>query len=318
MFCPYCQGHTRKFGKNRNGSQRYRCDACKRTLTDAETRPVDRRRLAEDKAVIMLRMVLEGMSVRSTERLTQVHRDTILATMVDAGKRCKAFMEKFIQGVQVDDVQADEIWSFVGAKQKTCDRQGCDDSERGDSWCFVGMTRYTKLVLAWHLDKRTPEAANIFCKKLRAATTGRFQLSTDGYKPYLIAVWEAFRQGIDFAQLIKVYSTTGNKKSSATRYSPGEVIDAYAVPCLGTPDIDQVCTSHSERKNLSLRMAIRRWTRLTNAHSKKWANHEAALGLWFAYYNFCRVHMTLKTTPAVAAGLTDHTWTVAELLERIG
>jgi hypothetical protein len=121
----------------------------------------------------------------------------------------------------------------------------------------------------------------------------------------------------DFAQLIKVYSATGNRKSSESRYSPVEVIDCYAVPCLGEPVPERVCTSHAERSNLSVRMAIRRWTRLTNAHSKRWRNHEAALALYFAYYNFCRLHSTIKTTPAVAAGVTEKPWSVAELLEKI-
>jgi IS1 family transposase len=187
----------------------------------------------------------------------------------------------------------------------------------GDAWCFVGMDRESKLVLAWHLGKRSTEATVIFAAKLGEATRGRFQLSTDGFKPYQTAVPVIFGNSIDFAQLVKTYASNPERTSEA-RYSPGEVIDVKAYARTGTPDMDRVCTSHAERQNLSMRMTIRRLTRLTNAHSRKWANHSAALALYFAYYNFCRVHGTLKTTPAVAAGLTDHTWSVAELLERIG
>jgi hypothetical protein len=187
--------------------------------------------------------------------------------------------------------------------------------------------RFREEPLTWHVGKRTAYDAVLFTDKLRHATAGRFQLSTDGFKPYRTAVPDSFGDTVDFAQLVKVYS---NPPEEEGRHSPGQVVDTYSVVIAGNPNEDQICTSHSERANLSIRMAIRRMTRLTNAHSKKWANHEAAFALWFAYYNFCRVHTTLtdetrtddeprrKTTPAMAAGLTDHVWSVAELLGAIG
>lgn len=316
MFCPVCTCECRKFGKNRNGSQRFRCDVCEKTFTDAATQPTDRRKLDAEKAVMCLRMLLEGNSIRSTERLTGVARNTIMTTMVDVGIKCKSFMERTLVGIPVDNVQADEIWGFVGCKERTKNIKGHGD-EVGDAWCFVGITRKTKLILTYHLGKRGVEDTRTFCHKLRKATSGKIQLSTDGYRPYLTAVWDAFKNEVDYGQLVKVYATPSGGKSQS-RYSPGEVVDAYAVPCIGEPEMDDVCTSHAERQNLNIRMGIRRMTRLTNGHSKKWENHDAALALYFAYHNFCRVHTTLKTTPAVAAGLTDHVWSVSELLEQIG
>jgi transposase-like protein/IS1 family transposase len=328
MNCPSCEGATRRFGKNRNGSQRFRCDACEKTFTDESTRPVDRRKLNAEKAVLCLRMLLEGNSIRSTERLTEVHRDTIIDAMIEAGEKCEAFLTRVVQDVHANDVQADEIWGFVGCKEKTRQLKGYSECV-GDAWCYVAIERDTKLILAWHLDKRTPLVTTMFSAKLRTATSGRFQLSTDGMTQYRTAVPLVFGyDNIDYAQLVKTYGNTP-EQGTAARYSPGDVVGIQTVVLMGQPDDARICTSHAERSNLSIRMAVRRMTRLTNAHSKKWDNHKAAMALYFAYYNFCRVHTTLtdatrtedqpkrKTTPAMASGLTDHVWSVAELLARI-
>lgn len=170
----------------------------------------------------------------------------------------------------------------------------------------------SKLILAWHVGKREPEDTAWFSEKLRAATTGRFQLSTDGFKPYCTAIPEAFGGNIDFAQLIKRYGK--QPESGNGRYSPPAIIGIRKREMWGRPNMDAVCTSHVERGNLSIRMGIRRMTRLTNAFSKKWENHEAHLAIWLLFYNFCKVHGTLKSTPAMAAGLTDHVWSISELL----
>lgn len=317
MLCPACQLECRRFGTNRNGSQRYRCDTCIRTYTDKTTRPADRRCLSPEKAIFCLRMLLEGNSIRSTERLCEVNRDTIINAMVAAGEKCEPFLARMVNGFPATDVQADEVWGWVGCKEKTRERNGYGH-EKGDAWCFVALDRPTRLVLTWHLDKRTADATVWFAEKLEAATAGRFQLSTDGFTPYRAAVPLVFgERTIDFAQLVKTYGNPP-EGGSAGRYSPGEIIDIKTYVRLGTPDPDRICTSHSERANLDIRMAVRRMTRLTNAFSKKWDNHRAAMALWFAYYNFCRVHGTIKSTPAVAAGLADHTWSVAELLSKIG
>ena len=299
MFCPTCRNPARRFGFNRNGSQRYRCADCG-TFTDETTRPPDRRRLPAERAVLVLRMLLEGVSVRSTERLTETHRDTILAAMVEAGENCQRFLERAVGRVTVEDVQADEIWAFVGCKERTAQRHAYGP-EVGDAWCFVGIERTNKLVLAWHLGKRTPQDTTLFAVKLARATNGRFQLSTDGFTPYRTAIPLVFGNGLDFAQLVKVYATPPQNTGAQTRYSPGEVIDTYSLIRTGEPDEDRICTSHAERANLTMRMTIRRLTRLTNAHSKTWRNHEAALALYFAYYNYCRSHMTLTSGWATSA-----------------
>jgi len=265
-----------------------------------------------DKEIFSLRHLLEGTSIRSTERLVEVHRDTIITATVTAGKSCQRFLEHVVRSVQVSDVQADEIWGFVYCKERTRVRENWDE-DCGDAYCFVALERYTKLVLAWHLGKRCPEDTDVFSGKLRAATNGRFQLSTDGYTPYRTAIPSAFRQEIDFAQIVKVY---GNAPEAERRYTPPQVVGVTLVPCMGEPDMAKVCTSHVERNNLNMRMMVRRLTRLTNAFSKKWENHEAALGLFFAYYNFCRVHTTLKMTPAMQAGLASRPWSLAKLLQK--
>jgi transposase-like protein/IS1 family transposase len=312
MLCSLCQNEARKFGRNRNGSQRYRCDGCARTFTDESTRPTDRRRLAPDKMVLCLRMLLEGNSIRSTERLTGVHRDTIIDAMVEAGKKCKRFLESAIHHVPVEDVQADEIWGFVGCKERTRQFRRYDESV-GDAFCFTAIERTTKLIVAWHLGKRSPGDTQDFADNLRRATTGRFQLTTDGYTPYQRAIPFTFGPRIDFATLVKNYETPDDGQR---RYSPADIVGITITIRTGEPDKDRICTSHVERHNRTIRMAVRRLTRLTDAHSKKWENHDAMLGLFFAYYNFCRNHGTIKSTPAVAAGLADHAWSVKELLAK--
>jgi transposase-like protein/IS1 family transposase len=314
MDCPLCGSSTRRFGRNRNGSQRYRCDACARTFTDETTRPTDRRCLDEQRVILCLRMLLEGNSIRSTERLTGAHRDTIIGAMVAVGERCERFLASVVQGVAVLDVQADEIWGFVGCKEKTRERHNLPE-DMGDAYCFTALERASKFILAWHLGKRCPMDTLEFADKLYAATSGRFQLTTDGYTPYRTVIPTMFGARVDFATLVKVYGES--EEESRRRYSPPRIIEVVATVRTGNPDPDRICTSHVERSNLTIRMMVRRMTRLTNAFSKKWENHEAALALFFAYYNFCRVHMTLKTTPAVAIGLTDHPWTMAQLLQRV-
>ena len=310
MLCTFCNNPAVRFGRNRNGSQRYRCEVCNRTFTDEESRPFDRRYLSHEKMILCLRMLLEGNSIRSTERLTGVNRNTIMGAMVANGERCQRFVESVIHQVPVYDVQCDEIWAYVGCHEKVRLRLGKGE-EYGDAYCFTALERYSKMLLVWHLGKRCPEDTQLFSDKLASATSGRFQVTTDGFTPYRVAIPDALGDRVDFATLVKSYGP-----GEEGRYSPPEVVDIRKTVRIGNPDMDRVCTSHVERHNLTIRMQIRRFTRLTNAFSKKWENHEAALALFFAYYNWCRVHMTLKTTPAVVAGLADHVWTVDELLER--
>jgi IS1 family transposase len=258
-----------------------------------------------------LKMLLEGCSIRSTERMTGIHRDTIMHMMVAAGENCQAFLEETLVDLEVDDLECDEVWGFVGMKEKTRQRKKASE-EYGDCYVFTAIERTTKLLVTWHVGKRCPQDTRLFAGKLNNATSGRFQLSSDGYTPYTIAIPAALGSRITYGQLVKVY---GTPQDGQKRYSPAMIIDCRKKALVGRPDWDRICTSHVERNNLHFRMTVRRMTRLTNGFSKKLENHEAMIALAIAYYNFCWKHGTLNTSPAVAAGLTDHVWTVRELLE---
>lgn len=315
MTCPCCHEIAKKFGKHRNGSQRYRCCSCGKTFTEEKAKLIGDMRIDLDRAEMCLRMLLEGNSIRSTERLTGTHRDTIIKLMVLIGERAKEFMADVVFKQFVNDVEVDEIWGYVGCKEKTRVRHDYAEGFCGDFYCFTGMERTSKLMLAWHLGKRSPEDTTIFLSKLGRATTGRFQLTTDGFGCYASSVPQEFAQTVDYAMLVKNYSNAEAKEERA--YSPAKIVSTTKTALWGRPDASRICTSYIERSNLSIRMGVRRMTRLTNAFSKKVENHEMALALFFCYYNFCRVHRTLKTTPAVAAGLAVKTWSVRELLERL-
>jgi len=267
-----------------------------------------------DRAIGVLNLLAEGCSIRSTERLTGINRNTIMGLLVFVGERCERLLENRVKDVLVRDVQADELWSFVQCKEKTKTRNGKDDVRIGDAYCFVGIERHTKLVLAWHLGRRTTADTFAFTEKLDHATKGNFQLTTDGFAPYRDAVVHSLgAKKIDFAQLVKVY---GASREGEQRYSPAKIIDAVPVPIYGNPDPERICTSHVERQNLTIRMQMRRLTRLTNGFSKKWENLKAAFAFFFAHYNFCRVHSSIRVTPAMEAGITDHIWTLGELITR--
>jgi IS1 family transposase len=265
----------------------------------------------QDKAVLALQLLVEGNSIRSTERITNLDRNTIMSLLVRAGERCQTLMVRHIVGLKVRDVEADEIWGFVQKKEGHKSLE--DGPEVGDAWCFVAIERNTKLILAHHLAKRSKLATETFLEKLRYATAddSKFQFTTDGFRFYPDATHMILGNRVDFAKLIKVY---GTPREGEQRYSPGEVVEAVPVRVYGNPDPKRICTSHIERQNLSVRMGMRRMTRLTNGFSKKWENLEAAYSLWFAYYNFARVHRSLRVTPCMEAGITDHIWTIAELI----
>jgi transposase-like protein/IS1 family transposase len=305
MTCHNCRSKCQKFGRDRKGNQRFRCCQCYKTYSDRPEK-LEGSYVPPQEITSILRLLVEGMSVRSIERITGIHRDTILNVLVLVGERCERLLERMVNGLPVRDVQCDEIWGFVGCKEK---RNANGDPLRGDAYCFVAIERNTKLVLTWHLGRRTTRDTEAFTEKLNEATAGTFQITTDGFKPYRDAVSYSLGTRVDFAQLIKVYASSQEE----TRYSPAEVVSTEVVPVIGNPNPDKICTSHVERQNLSIRMAMRRVTRLTNAFSKKWQNLKAAYALWFAYYNFCRIHQTLRVTPAMEAGITDHIWTLGEI-----
>jgi len=298
------------YGKRR--IQRYKCQQCgKRFSEPVATLFGADSRLPEAKALLILNCLLEGNSVHSTARLCDVEPRTVLNILILASEKCERLLGEKLRNVPVKDVEADEIWSFVGKKEKQV--RADDDPNLGDEYCFVAIERHSKLVLNFALGKRNQATTDAFIEGLRLATSAReFQITTDGFVPYVSAIENTLADRVDFAQLIKVYRAT---PEGERRYSPAEVVSTETVIGIGSPDPKRICTSHIERQNLSMRMGIRRFARLTNAFSKKWENHWAALALWFAFYNFCRIHKSLRVTPAMEAGITDHVWELRELLQ---
>jgi transposase-like protein/IS1 family transposase len=312
MKCQTCNSETKKFGKDRKGHQRYCCLSCKKTFIEAYERPLNEMRLPLEKALSVIKLLVEGCSIRSIERITGVEKRTIMSLLLLVGERCEKLMADRIQGLRVTNVACDELWGFCKMKEKTKTRKGIEDAQIGDAWCYVGMERNTKLVLAWHLGRRTAEHTTEFTEKLAHATKGRFQINTDGFAPYREAIsYSLGAQYVDFAVIVKQYAATAE---SETRYSPSDCIGCKKTAVYGQPDLQAASTSHIERQNLTVRMSMRRMTRLTNAFSKKWKNLRAAYALHFGYYNFCRIHMSLRVTPAMETGITDHVWTIQELL----
>lgn len=313
MNCQTCNRECNRFGKHRNGLQRFRCAQCRKTFTEDHTRLFGSMTVPEDKALLAIQLLIEGTSIRSTERITQLHRDTILRLLVLAGERCVSLMDHKMRNLQCKRIQADEIWSFIGKKQRHVRVEDAD--ELGDAWIFVAIDAESKLIPAYAVGRRDRETTYRFLANLRdrIAEEHRFQITTDGFHFYRRGVEDVFAGQADFAQLIKLYGDHG-QHDAAGRYSPAPMIETIIKIRDGRPDLRHISTSYVERQNLTIRMAIRRFTRLTNAFSKKLDNHKAACALHFAYYNFCRIHKTLRVTPAMEAGLTDHIWTLRELL----
>jgi IS1 family transposase len=253
------------------------------------------------------------VSIRSIERLEDVNKETILHMLNVAGVRCTEVLEKYIVNVPVEQVEADEVWGFVAKKEGHKTEAEQDNDKIGDAYTFVAIEAKSKLVVCYQLGRRDIATALKFTEKLQRASDGRFQLSTDGLRAYLEAVEQTFGADIDYAMLIKKYKSdeAGNLDR---RYSPGDFVGATKHVVTGNPDLDKVGTSYVERNNLTIRMSTRRLTRLTNAFSKKWDNFDMALALHFAYYNFCKVHGSLRVTPAMEAGITDHIWSWDELI----
>ena len=314
MNCSNCNSLSKKNGKDRNGNQRFKCLACGKRYSEPKDKNLGEMRLSEEKAVMCLKLLVEGCSIRSTERLTDVHRDTIIRLLETVGEKCLAIQETLVKNIKVADVQADEIWAYVGMKQKTANKQGLNDKEEvGNAYTFTAIESNSKLIVAWHLGKRTEADTLIFLEKLYAATepTKRFQMSTDGFRGYDHTVNEVLGTKADYGQIVKIY---GKPSPEEIRYSAADCIGIKKRVVCGNPDMDKVSTSYVERSNLTMRMSMRRLTRLTNGFSKKWENLNYALALYFAYYNFCRVHKTLRCTPAMEAGITKTVWTLIDLI----
>jgi IS1 family transposase len=270
--------------------------------------------LSLEQQVRVIAALTEGCSIRSIERLTEIHRDSIMRLGVRVGEGCARLHDRVMQDLQVNLIEMDEQWAFIAKKQKHLNDG--DPAYYGDVWVFTALAATQKAVISYVVGKRTSENALALAADLRARIMNRPQITADGYSPYIGALRQAFGggRGCDFAQLIKTYEATpGN--DSATRYSPGRIRSIEKEPVFGNPVKDLVSTSYVERFNLTNRMAIPRFTRLTNAFSKKFENHQAAVSLHIAHYNLCRVHETLRTTPAMALGVTNHIWAISELID---
>ena len=312
MTCGDCELPCQRFGTHRNGLQRFRCPQCKRTYTEAHQLTLGEMYVSEEKALLALQMLVEGNSIRSTQRITGIDQNTIMKMLALAGERCEKLMGKLIVNVPVKDVECDEIWGFVQKKEAHKGPEQAHDDSVGDAYCFVAMERNTKLVLNFALGRRSVATTQVFIEGLRHATSGqRFQITTDGFSPYRAAICDTLGDRVDFAQLIKVYRAPSEGEA---RYSPAEISATEVVPVMGNPDPARICTSIVERQNLTIRMQMRRLTRLTNGFSKRWDSLWSAYCLHFAYYNFCRIHRSIRVTPAMEAGITDHVWELAELL----
>jgi IS1 family transposase len=255
-------------------------------------------------------LLVEGMSIRATCRVTGVSKPTVLKLLVDLGTACRAYHDANVRGLTCRRVQCDEIWSFVAVKDKNIlpDEQGYG---RGSIWTWTAIDADTKLMAAYHVGTRDAGCAYEFMQDLASRIETRIQLTTDGHKAYINAVADSFGSNIDYAMLIKLF---GETPAGPGRYSPPACIGANLTPIMGSPEVDHISTSHVERANLTIRMQNRRFTRLTNAFSKKVENLEHSVAITFMHYNFCRVHQTLRVTPAMAAGLTDHVWEIADMI----
>jgi IS1 family transposase len=270
---------------------------------------VNMNRLSTAQRVAVVKALVEGCSIRATVRLTGVAKNTITKLLVELGEACSAYQHTALVNLPCKRVQADEIWSFVGAKDVnvTADREGF----AGSVWTWTAICADTKLCVSYLVSDRSPASAYEFMMDVASRLKNRVQLSTDGHRPYLEAVETAFGGQIDYAQIVKVY---GADPEGERRYSPAICLSCDVRVIAGSPDPKHISTSYVERQNLTMRMSMRRFTRLTNAFSKKVENHAAAVALYFMFYNFARVHQTLRVTPAMEAGLADHVWTIEEIV----
>ncbi|MGA2787092.1 MAG: hypothetical protein ABSF60_06150 [Verrucomicrobiota bacterium] len=271
--------------------------------------------LKTEKKAMAVSMLAEGNSIRSIERITGIHRDTIMRLGLRVGEACQKIMDSKMRDLTCKQIECDEIWGFIGAKRKNAERVGA----YGDVWTFIALDADTKLIPSFIVGKRDTYHARAFMEDLAGRMANRIQVSTDSLKAYPDAIERGFGTEVDHGQIVKTYSMSvlGNA-AAAVRYSPVEIVKVERTIVSGMPDVSRITTSHIESQNLTLRMHCRRLTRLTNAYSKKFENFQAAVALNFAYYNFCKTHNSLRMTPAQAAGVENSAWTVAELIERCG
>lgn len=268
-------------------------------------------KLSTEKRRQVVAALVEGNGIRATVRMTGVSKNTIAKLLVELGAACADYLDKALVNLNCKRIQCDEIWSFVGAKEDNVREELRGTFGVGNVWTWVAMDADSKLIAAWTVGGRDAGTAYGFMQDLANRLTNRVQLTTDGHRAYLSAVEDALGSNVDYAMLVKLY---GSDRESEVRYSPGECIGCREIVVSGKPDPQHISTSYIERQNLTMRMQMRRFTRLTNGFSKKLENHIASIALHYMHYNFCRVHQTLRVTPAMEAGVADHIWTITEML----
>jgi IS1 family transposase len=279
----------------------------KRSSTMASMNKLDNTERAK-----IIHLLCEGVSIRAVTRLTGVSKTTVSKLVVDAGQAASWYQDRVFQNLNCKRLQVDEIWGFIAAKQRNVGTMKRQQTDAGDAWLWLATDADTKLVPCWHVGGRDGGAAFEFIDDLASRLGSRVQITTDGHKAYLDAIDTAFGGEVDYAMLVKLYGAA--PEAAKGRYSPAECTGAIKTPISGDPDHKHISTSYAERNNLNVRMHSRRMTRLTNAFSKKMENHAHAMALHFLYYNFVRIHKTLKVTPAIAAGVTDRLWEVADMV----
>ena len=269
-------------------------------------------KLPIDKRVQIINLPVEGNSLRATSRIADVSINTVTKLLVNVGAACDKFHNDHVIAVNSKRIQCDEIWSFVYAKEKNKPQ---DMDEAGDVWTWTAIDADSKLILSWFVGDRSGESANEFIRDVYRRITNRVQITTDGLFNYVEAVTDSFGSQVDFAQLVKIYGKEGSQGNAEKKYSPPECIGAKKAVVTGNPDPKHISTSYVERQNLTMRMHMRRFTRLTNAFSKKVENHCYAIALHFVYYNFVKLHKTLRVTPAMAAGITKRFMSIEDLVK---
>lgn len=271
-------------------------------------------RLSTEKRAMIVRSLVEGNSIRATARMVDCSKNTVTKLLRDLGAACAAYHDENVVGVASERIQADEIWAFCYAKAKNVQEDKKGEFGYGDVWTFTALDADSKLMISWLVGQRNSRDATAFMMDLRHRVEGRPQITTDGHSMYKWAIDRAFGADVDYAMLVKKYAS----EQEEVRYSPAVCVDAQPWPVFGDPDPDHISTSYVERSNLTIRMSNRRFTRLTNAFSKKVENLEHSVALHFMHYNFCRIHRSLRVTPAMEAGVTDHLWSVEDLLGLLG
>ena len=262
-----------------------------------------------EKKAQIIQLLVEGNSMRSTSRIADVSINTVSKLLVDVGNACRRFHNDKVMKVDCKKIQCDEIWSFVYAKEKNVPEE--QKGEVGDVWTWTAIDAETKLMVSWYVGIRDTESAHSFMWDLARRLKDRIQLTSDGHHPYLKAIKDVFGTDIDYGRLIKMY---GKPLQNENRYSPAECVGCEKKPVIGNPEFEDISTSYAERQNLTMRMSMRRFTRLTNAFSKKLDNHCHAIALHFVYYNWSRIHKSLRVTPAMQAGLTNQIMEISDIV----